>query len=402
MERKKVRIKKIFLAVSLLVFAIFLASCSSFKRYDDAIRIKEGKERKYSENPITKADRDGRTLRGTVVGLEVIKYPLKCPDDSVVKELIWEDPLKDQTLWDGSHINILFLDNKSPEGAANYEKIPLNDVELLRDLVKIPDNEFKNLNLVETFNKPLTPDNIRKVEINTIEIDTCKGKKTPCPCRPIAMPEIPCLFCPECPDRVYSWYFLELRGGYAIYTDKRSDLEYIGREAFIGEVAAGFRFGSMKEWGLGLAFTYGIKTYNSFLNTDVSRPTLLLHGRYQTPKDILGLCMKPFIYGQIGLPFDKLSLGMIKFDLSNECSDCRRYLKDLQASGQLPGVDFSWPITFGIGIGLDFHLASWFDLSFDVGVKSFAFGEEISIAGFDNVPSTRRLTMLLFRFGLTF
>jgi|DewCreStandDraft_4_1066084.scaffolds.fasta_scaffold00109_75 hypothetical protein len=402
MERKKVRMKKLSAIISFLAFSLLLANCSSFKRYDDAIRIKESKERKYSENPVTKTDRDGRTLRGTVVGLEVVKYPLKCPDDSTITEIIWENPFKDQTLWDGNHINILFLDSKSPEGSHNFEKIPLDDVELLRDLVKLPDNEYGNLNLVETFNKPLSPDNIRKVDINIIEVDTCRGNVAPCPCRPISLPEIPCLWCPICPDRVYSWYFLELRGGYSIFTDRKTETQYVGRDAFLTEIAAGFRLGSQNEWGIGLAFTYGIKTYNSFKQTDVSRPTLLLHGRYQTAKDILGLCMKPFIYGQIGIPVDELSLGMIKFDLSNECSDCRRYLKDLQASGQLPGVDFSWPISFGIGVGLDFHITSWLDLSFDIGLKSLAFGEELSIAGFDNVPSTRRITMLLFRFGLTF
>lgn len=377
---------KYFLFTFIAGLLTFLASCNSFRRYDDAIRIKETSSSKYYQLPGKNGLRDGGTLRGTAVGVIIESFPDSCPID-------------DSTKWMCSRY-LVFLDEKSPEEKELFEKIPLDDIELVSSLFTPVQNKYGNINLFENYNNPDRLKSLREVPVDSIQRDTC----CPCSCQPWGIDlGFDLDLSLKCPERTFRSFFLELRGAYAVYSDFSSQTTKIGRDAWPLEIAAGLRFGGMKEWGLGLAFSSGTKSYNSFKAVDLARPVILLHGRYQSPRNnLLGLCMLPFIYGQFGIALDKLSFSLFDFNFNTKCVNCKKVIEDLSAKNLIPGLDLSLPLSFGIGAGLDFPIASFMDLSFDAGFRSLAFGESMVAAGFDNVPSMRRINMLIFRFGLTF
>jgi len=342
---------------------------------DDAIRIKQDSAYKYIQNPFTNELRNGSTLRGTVLKVMVANVPDTCPITPTTKFT--------------SRTSVVFLDSLTKD-EDNLEYIPIEDVFLVGQNANLPMNEYNNINLFENFNDPAKMRKIREVPVDSTRLPVC----SPCRCQKFDLSARLPWFDFSCLDRKYLWFFLEARVAYAIYTDVGSILEKQGRGEFFGEIATGLRFGGLKEWGLGLAFSYPIKTYNVFNNTDVSHPVVLLHGRYQSPKEkFLGFCMKPFFYGQLGTAISDITLDLHKLNFNEECRN--------RISAYLPYIDISLPITYGIGVGLDIPVAPIMDISIDIGYRSFAFGEEKSIASLI-LPTSRRINMLVLRAGVTF
>lgn len=372
--------KKIFKIILPAIALILLSSCSSLKRYDDAIRIKEAKFAQYTVTPGSDSIRIGSTLEGTVTHVLIESKPVSCEEDLGF-------------IYDTS---VVFLNKNLPDSKENYEKIPLRDIDLVANLLKGDKNQYENINLFENYNETTRFLGIREVPIKKVELNDCD----PCGCHDWDF-EINL----KCPSRSYSWYFLELRYGMAMYSDLRRTGTEIQRNEVLFEGALGIRFGNKRQWGLGVMASTGTPVFDAYQSQDFQRPIVALHGRWQSPSDnFLGICMKPFIYTDFGLPIDGLSLALPKLSLSTECKECRQYLEDLEASGQLPGIDFSWPLVYGFGFGfeLPFIGTDFMSLSADIGFRSVGIGEETQAAGFDNVPSMRRINMLLMRIGLTF
>jgi uncharacterized protein YceK len=365
----------IFTIVFSLSAALF-SGCSSVKRHDDAVRIKPEAADKYQYHPYTDKKRDGKNLRGTVIKVQISSVPDSCFDGEPVSYV--------------SKASVVFLDTMSAKDE-QVEFIPIEDVILIGQVENLPLTPYNNINIFETFNNPDEFDALRIVPVDSAKIDTCM-KRCDCEQFGIGLPE----FRLECIKRQFDWFFVEMRGGYAVYTDKLINIPEYGREGWLGEIALGFRFGGLKEWGAGLAFSSGVPIYNSFDDTDVLRPTAMLHLRYQSPKDrFLGLCMRPFAYGQLGMAIDDLTVDLYKISMNQECRS------NIDVS--LPYIDFDMPISWGLGIGLDIPVATFLDLSIDAGIRSLSFGESLDgVNGFDNVPTRRSLNMFLLRFGLTY
>lgn len=376
MKKKKINLSKLFSFLFFILFITLLSSnCSRFQRMDDAVRIKQDSAFKYIKNPFTNDIRNGSTLRGTVLKVLVANMPDSCPVTPSTKFV--------------TKTSVVFLDSLTTD-EDNLEYIPIEDVFLVGQNTNLPVNEYNNINLFENFNDPAKMRRIREVPVDSTKLGVC----SPCLCQKFELSARLPWFDFSCPERNYLWLFLEARLAYAIYTDVRSSIATQGRGEYFGEIATGLRFGGLKEWGLGLAFSYPIKTFNSFNNTDVSHPVVLLHGRYQSPKDkFLGFCMKPFIYGQLGAAISDITIDIYKLNYNEECRN--------QISAYLPLIDLSLPITYGFGVGLDIPVASMMDISVDIGYRSFAFGEETSIASVI-LPTGRRVNMLVFRAGITF
>ncbi len=374
--------------IKLIVFLSFIAalasSCSNFRRYDDAVRIKSEASDEYLKN--SEGDiRNSSALKGTAVEIVIVETPKSCPIDADTK---FE-----------SDTTLVFLDENAAVEPQNFEAIPLEHIELPRSLYEMPENAYSNANVFENYNSPEKLRKLREIPVIFELNDTCDV----CDCKPWRMRlsadlkpiEIKCI------DREFQRIFVEMRGGYAVYADKSSTNEEISRDSYPVEIAAGARLGPNYEYGLGLAVASGIKTHNQFKNQDYARPILMLHGRYQSPNDRLwGLCMRPFAYGQFGLSLDELSMSLWEFKFGKKCSNCKEYIQTQLTDDA--DLNFGMPLSFGLGIGLDIPITKFMDLSIDAGARSIGFGESARVYGFDNVPSLRRVNMFIFRFGFTF
>ncbi len=375
--------KSMKLLLMLASIALLSASCSSIKKYDDAVRIKAGKEKEHSKIASTGEDRIGSTLEGTVIQVQITSRPVSCEEDIGF--------IHDTT--------VVFLDNKMPAKKEYFERIPFGDIEHVKNLFDGPINEYENINLFENYNETTKFLGIREVPVTKRTINNCN----PCGCY-----EWDYSFDIDikCPEIKYRWYFLELRYGLAVYADFRRASEEIQRSEVLFESAAGFRFGNNRQWGLGLLASTGVPVFDAVIRSrDYQRPFVALHGRWQSSEShFLGICMKPFIYTNFGIPIDKLSLALPRLTLSTDCKECKEYLNDLKAKGELPGADFSLPLVYGFGAGFDlpFIGTDFMSLSADIGFRSMGIGEEMEGGGFFNVPTMRRVNMLLFRLGFTF
>lgn len=362
---------------------IILSACSSLQRHEDAIRIKNENIEEYYKKPGDKGFREGSVLNGTVVNVIVKAVPDSCPATEETKRSYEK--------------SIVFLDQSLEDEDENYELIPYEHIVPVSSLFEMPDNGFGNINKFENYNDAALFKGLREVPVDSIEIDTC----CPCKCKPWDLSiglDLDLDLSLSCVVRDFYSIFLELRGAYAVYTDIESRGVSIGRDAWPFEISTGVRFGGNKEWGLGITYSSGVKSYNSFKAEDILRAVILLHGRWQSPKDkFIGLCMRPFVYADFGMAIDKLSLNLFDFNFNSDCENCKRVIEDLN----VPGLDISTPLSYGIGAGFDIPIAPFLDISVDMGWRSLAFGEALQVAGFDNVPSLRRVNMFLFRFGLT-
>lgn len=370
--------KIIILLVSSLITAMFFQSCSTMKHQDDAIRIKPEAADKYRFHPFTNEKRDGHTLRGTVIKVQVTSIADSCYEGEPASFV--------------SRSSVIFLDSLA-ETNEEIELIPLEDIILVGRIEGIPRNKYNNINIFENFNNPEEFEALRSVPVDSSKIDTCK-KRCDCQQFGVDMPGI--AFKLECIKRQFDWFFVELRGGYAVYADEMTNVPEYGREGWLGEIALGIRFGGLKEWGAGLALSSGVPVYNSFDDTDLLRPMAMLHIRYQSPDDrFLGLCMRPFAYGQLGMSIDNMTVDLFNISMNDDCQN--------RIDADIPYIDFDLPISWGIGLGLDIPVAPFLDLSVDAGLRSLSFGESVDgVDGYDNVPTRRSLNMFLLRFGLTY
>lgn len=366
--------------------ALVIGCASTAQRFSDALRIKGEAEGKYQRPPNSPSIRDGKTLRGTVAG--------------VAMTINQNDPARVDTQY-------VFLDARSDDRPENYELIPFSDVEQISELLNIPpDANGARINLVESFNNTQMIPELREVPIYTGPgVPPPGGGSGDCKCKPfgfsLPVPEL------ECGRRNYDWYFVELRAAYGSYLDFTTRKNSLGREDYAGEIAAGIRLGGYNEWGLGLLFSSGIPIINSFDGSSSSRPLVMGHARYQTPgpvSSIVGICMKPFLYGELGVAVDDATVNLMKLNLSSseDCNECSQLITELEAEGSLPEVDFGFPLSLGIGVGVDIPVSSWLDASVDVGYRSISIGEEAPVAGFANVPSRRRVNGFFLRIGITY
>ncbi|MFP4370177.1 MAG: hypothetical protein ACLFR2_11400 [Candidatus Kapaibacterium sp.] len=373
--------------ILVIIAGIALGSCTSIKRHDDAVRIKPDSFGKYLVHPETGELRDGTTLKGTVLGLEVVSKPDSCP-------VVETTPYSRDTY-------ILFLDEKAEAEKKNIERIEIDDIELVGQMFDQEKNQYNNINLFENYNDPTEMRGLRAVSVDSLMIDTCN----PCNCTPWSFGmdlDLSLALNIKCPEREFGMFFLELRGGYALYSDFRTVNDETGIDSYFGEIATGFRFGDKRQWGLGLAYFSGVPMHNSYTSKLVNRPVALFHGRYSHPEEkFLGLCARPYYYGQFGISIDELSIDLMEFKYSTGCENCKEYIKELGADGVVPEIDLSLPISFGLGAGLEIPVNKYADLAIDMGFRSIAFGEAAPIAGFSNVPTNRRIYMFLFRLGLT-
>lgn len=351
-----------------------LASCSSFERHDDAVRIQKDASEKYDfyfvidgGDTVNIIPRNSYTLRGTVINMVRIISPENCDDNSNL---------------DSSYY-LTFL-SEAARDESGIEMIPLSDVELIGPALDLELNEYGNINYFENFNDPLEPRTAREVPVEEYYLDTC-GKQ--CNCHPLVGPHIQLEL--KCPDCDYKHYFVELRGAYAAYNDfKLQNGVSLSTESWFAEIAAGYR---TEKWGIGLAYASGVPIYNSYTSTRIWRPSLMLHGRYHFDPFS---CMVPFLYGQFGMAIDKFSLDLGKVSF---CDDC-----ETQIDIKPPDADISIPLSYGIGAGIDIPITGClFDLSFDLGYRSLAIGENFRTLQFTNVPTKRRIHMFVFRMGIT-
>ena len=339
--------------------------------FRSAIRIKPDSASNYSKNPFTEKFRNGLVLRGTVLKVVKTTYPGSCPINENTKY-----PTKTY---------VTFIDSSS-KNEDYIEMIPIEAIDLIGPKINLPSNVY----VFENYNDPLKPKSTREVRVDSTYIDTCRFR---CKCGEVS---IGGLGLPSCVKRNYSWFFAELRAGYAVYNDFKQVGVEIGRESFLAEAAWGLRFGAASEWGIGVAFSWGLKAYNSYLQEDVPRPLLMLHGRWQSDKDrFYGMCMKPFIYGQLGLSVDELSINLGRLKLNDDCGLNTEIEK-------LPNIDFNLPISYGFGGGFDIPVAPFLDLSLDLGYRSLAFGETVQTLGFKNIPTLRRTNVFFIRLGVTY
>lgn len=305
-------------------------------------------------------------------------------------------------------------------------QIPITQLQNVARRFGLDTTQYGGWNIVETYAVTEYIPSVRTIPVRLAS----------CDCLPLGLPGLPGLTL-RCPERKFSWYFLELRGIAGGYTDSPTRTSRQGWVRYSGELAAGVRLGQHHQWGIGILASPGILIYNSFRAELLRRPYTLLHVRYQfgnervvrrrtrtlsidptrgptlstartlEEEEVLQSpvgCIRPFFYGQLGLSVDRLTLRMARFWLAQkqQCSDCVRFLKDLEASGRLPEVDFWLPISYGLGVGVEITAAPWMDIALDIGWRSLAVGEETALLGFLDVPSSRRLHMLLLRAGVTF
>ncbi len=364
--------------ILLSITVLLLVSCGSFKRSDDAVRIKSQSAVKYNElfdkdsNFVT--IRNGNTLRGTVVKIIEVSSPVDCTPGFEIYET------KKYVVF----LDSLMLDTKS------LELIPIEDVELIGpQLGNLPPNDYGNINWFENFNNPLDPMAIREVPVEKFRISCKDTSLIFCGCSPFTVPAL------KCPDCKYSNYFVELRGATVAYRDRKlTDIDFTqqifeGRSAYSFDVAAGYR---AEKWALGVVFSTGVPIYNSFFGEDLQRPFGLLHGRWHFDEF---MCVKPFLFGELGLAVDDITLDLFRVAICPECNEKIR-IEDRRK------FDISIPVSWGFGTGLDIPLPlCWFDLSFDFGYRSIAIGEYVATSGFSNVPAKRRVNMFFFRLGIT-
>lgn len=371
----------------LLILLLVLVACNpkgtSTKYNDDAVRIKSDYMQLYDTITLQNKliHRNGASLRGEVKRI-------------VENITITIDSCKGK-IDTNSTGYVEFLDSTNfTSNRPQLEKIPISRIDFV--------GEKKGLNLgknwFENYNDPLNAKNIREVPYipNVSFVRNCDTIQKSNDSTPTQPPPIDCGCEPysyslglECGKRTYSDIFVEVRGGYAAYIDKLSLLT-TGKavEGYMSEIAAGYRFGENKQWGIGLAYGTGVGIANTYDESVVTRPWLMLHGRKNFDRI---LCISPFVYGQFGMSLDKASLDLFNF----KYGDCKTQITD-------PSYNVNLPISYGIGAGLDIPVLEELDLSIDLGYKHLNVGEYLPISGFANVPFNKTIDMFVLRLGLTY
>lgn len=422
--------------IILIVGIILLAACSTPKaQRDDAVRIKKGSEKKYNIHPEIPITRNGSTLRGEVLKIQVEIKPDSCP-------------INPYTKWT-SKSYLLFIDSNL-KSSRTIERIPLEDIDLIGTKLNIPKNNFANINYFETYNNPLLPLEIREVPVDTIKAD-CDA--TPCPCEPISFSlEMPCLLCLDCPKREPSDLFLSIKPGLAFYDDVDKNGNLMGRDDYLLDLAVGYRWGETKRWAAGLIFSSGVQTMSKIDSTLIRRPSANLYARYDlirntkriekksfisdtidktwitydtirtktqeccndsiviipriTPDFLVKMeemkkveeyeerpCLNPFVYGLFGASIDDFSIDLFKLNWNDDCKD--------KIGVEPPGISFDMPLNFGFGVGIEYPLSKHIDLSADLGFRSISYGDKFIISGL-LVPNNQRVNSIVFRIGIVY
>jgi hypothetical protein len=173
--------------------------------------------------------------------------------------------------------------------------------------------------------------------------------------------------------RERQWYFAEVRL-WAMYTGEDESAEQVGLPDFLvgPEIAAGFRIGH--HWGIGAGATY-------FSARDISRIPVFIHARYQILLD----CDSPFLYAQAGTVFDDQSGDHIA----------------------LNKIFHPGPKIAGFGIGLDYPIVPWMDLSADIGYRYLQLPTKVPCDCSNELPLRNAIYYneshgVLLRLGVTF
>lgn len=213
------------------------------------------------------------------------------------------------------------------------------------------------------------------------------------------------------------------------------------------DIAAGVRLGQSKRWGLGVIYSTGVRTYYEINDSLIRRPSVNLYARYDLSRDVKKFktrkietnnewitydtihtktydccydsiiiierincelfdksyekeytiekrpCINTFIYGLLGFSIDKFSIDLIETNFND---DCKRRIELY-----LPSVDISIPLNYGIGIGIEYPLTSYMDLSLDLGFRSIAYGNKF-LGGGVLIPTLSRVNSVILRLGIVF
>jgi hypothetical protein len=395
--------------------------------FEDAVRIKPEVAHKYVQLASTAANRDGRTLRGVVSHVLIKVDSANRPVDTVwAYRDKYDSTLSDQRI-----------------------AIPLRDIELLPSIFPgIAAGDHGGINLVENYH---VTENIPSIRQLPILYSNALDK--PCDCEPFSL-SLALNLKLRCIDRTYSRFTASALGRVAGYVDGNTVLQQ-GKLAYGGDVIAGYRLGEDMRWMAGLTLSSGLPTVNAgdipvtaTTLKDLSetlRPLGLLTGRYyfvplakrnslretdttyeyiderggdcstcpdrkevrtirqqdRWVKNVFG-CIKPYVYGELGMAFDALTRGAASMALGGpECSDCVSSLQNAKANGSL-NVNWSMPVSFGLGVGIDIPIASFLDLEIDLGYRNIAVGDGYRLLGFTNVPDVRRLESFQLRIGVMY
>ena len=422
----------------------FFAGCTSFPPdqqeseiliWEDAVRIKPEFSEKYFQKSTTDANRDGRTLRGKVQFVQIIRDSANRPIDTVFA-------FKDK------------VNNKLSEKGIF---IPIKHIETIPSLYPgIQTDSLGGFNLVERFHVTKNIPEIRALPVQD-EI------KESCDCTPFSLNMgldlslrlalgLDAGIGLACFDRDYSefWaasHFRTSSYNDGIMNDALFGTSEYGRLQYGGEVTAGIRVGEDYRWAFGLTFVQGMQTINagafdpkvaiadmplvnrsigllttrhylvpvknsqkgkksqSFFYVDVygdeaDKPTREEKEGDGILKALFG-CMKPYVYNEFGFAFDAFSLAALSMSLGLECDDCTVRIKDAQANGDID-VNWSFPLTYGFGVGVDIPIMNNLDLEIDLGYRDVAVGDTYSLLGFSNVPGTRRMGTFQLRLGVMY
>lgn len=395
--------------------------------FEDAVRIKPEAAHRYVQLASTAANRDGRTLRG------VVSHVLIMVDTS-------GNPL--DTVW-------AYRDKFDSTLSDTRIAIPLRDIELIPTIFPdIKTGEHRGINLVESYHVTKNIPTIRE-----LPVERSDAPKKDCDCEPFSV-SMALGIKLQCYDRDYTRFTMSGVGRASMYTDGNTMLQ-AGKVAYGGDVIAGYRFGEDMRWMLGMTFSSGLPTVNAgditptltTLNdlSETARPLALLTGRYYfmplkqsealkhkerpyvyidasigeqkpTPseeelrrlrandswfKAVFG-CIKPYVYGEVGMALDAMTTGAASLSLGGvQCSECTVSLQNAKANGSLD-VDWSMPVSFGLGVGINIPIAPFLDLEIDVGYRNIAVGDGLNLLGFTNVPDVRRLESFQIRFGVMY
>jgi hypothetical protein len=436
----RISIYSIILGLTLFMFT----GCSSSKMtdaekkrliYEDAVRIKPEVSEKYFQKTSGEVNRDGRTLRGYVEFVQILRDTANTPIDTV---FAFKDKVDNKVTGDG------FL-------------IPMKHIESIPTL--FPDLQTDSLggfNLVESFHVTKQIPEIRSLSV----IDAINK---PCNCEPFSLGMgldlslklalgIDAGIGLSCFDRDYSDFWAAGHFRATSFADRVISNVIVGDPAidrlqFGGDLTAGIRLGEDYRWALGLTYVQGFATINAgeFKPNDlledlalVSRPLGLLTTRHylvpvknsqkgkksqnflyvdvygdeenkparekQQSDGILSAifgCMKPYVYNELGFAFDSFSLAALSMSLGLECDECSQRIFDAQSNGE---IDMNWslPITYGFGVGVDIPIMNNLDIELDLGYRDIAVGDSYSMLGFTNVPGTRRMGTFQLRLGVMY
>ncbi|MBK7413740.1 MAG: hypothetical protein IPI29_14420 [Ignavibacteria bacterium] len=504
---------KSLVLLSVTIAALLLTGCPSAKEIApppkktietlqriDAVRIKPEAASKYIKLTSDGVNRDGRTLRGMVEDVRIVRNA-----SGLAVDTVWS-----------------FRDVSGTRDAAGRVAIPLRDIVLLPVLYpEMQTDSNRGINLVESFHVTKEIPEIRMVPVLDLECAPTplpsEAVKPPCDCEPF---EIGLHLNLACANREYSsWAIAALVRGSA-YTDGKDPVS----EGTLGagvDALVGYRFGPSNRWLAGVTFSTGLITVN---NGDINpsmtsldgletfwRPLILATGRYyfvgfdkappprkttvptkpdtrlryadnrpvpcpeltardstrlirksnaqdtsgtkphtlpeqaagnpltvldvraitspcyedlvrareeyellidsiraaepipfdEPIRELFGGCIKPYVYGELGVAIDAMTQASASMALNADCNECVAALREANADGSL-GVDWSMPLTFGFGVGLDIPISRRFDFEIDLGYRSVAVGDAYQIMGFSNVPDTRRLGSFQLRLGVIF